>query len=321
MLPESGRSQDPVFSQYYMMPTLSNPSLVGQVNGPRFGLIYRNQWPAISNAYETFAFAYDQYFKKMHSGIGVTLLSDQAGDGLLKSSKLQVQYAYRIETRSGWRSQLAVEVGAGQQTIDQSALIFLDQLDPRFGATSPGGTLYPTEEPPLARNNRVYLDIGVGASLYNDKYFFTIGVDHLNRPSVSFREEENGKIKGLPLRLNAMVGTTISLKEPTSYNPNGSFISPTILIAKQGGTGQINAGVFYGVSYFTFGAFYRHAFTNPDAVGLSASVKIGNLRIGYAYDFTVSRLGISTGGSHEIGMTLAIEKKEGKYMDCYNMFR
>lgn len=320
-LPRTGESQDPVFSQYYMMPTMINPSLVGQINGPRFGLIYRNQWPAISNAYETFGFSYDQFLENIHSGIGVTLLSDQAGDGILNSIKIQGQYAYRIETRSGWNSQLAVEVGFGQQTIDRSSLVFLDQLDPRFGAISPGGTPYPTEEPPFATNSRPYLDIGAGLSIYNERYFISVGVDHLNRPSVSFREQENGSVKGVPVMVNAIIGAKFIVREGTTYNPQESYISPTILYAQQGGTAQINGGIFYGFSYFTTGVYYRHTFTNPDAVGVSASVQLGNLKIGYAYDFTVSSLGISTGGSHEIGMALLLEGKDYKYEDCFNMFR
>lgn len=321
MLSGIAYGQTPVFSQFHMMPTLLNPSMIGQVNGPRFGLIYRNQWPAIGNAYETYGFAYDQFLEEANSSIGVNMLSDHAGNGILKSQRLVGQYAYRITTPSGWRSQLGIEVGMGQEAVDYSGLVFLDQLDPRFGKTTPGGNSLPTQEPPFETYSKLYLDIGAGASLYNEKYFFTIGVGHLNRPSVSFREMQNGRMNGMPLFINAMAGAKYVLKKGTSYNPNEKYISPTILYAQQGGTGQLNAGVHYGTGIFGIGTFYRHAFTNPDAIGITASVKVGNIRFGYAYDLTVSRLGISTGGSHEIGMTLAIEKRKAKYDDCYNMFR
>lgn len=321
MLPQKGMSQDPVFSQFHMMPTILSPALVGQVDGPRFGIMYRNQWPAIGNAYETYAFAYDQYFKEIKSGIGATILADQSGNGILKNQKIQGQYAFRIETRSGWKSQLGIEVGLGHEAVDKSGLIFLDQLDPRFGPVSPGGTPYPTLETPFESFSRFYLDIGAGASLYNEKYFLTLGASHLNRPSVSFLGDQNGKINGMPILVTAMVGAKYVLRSPTRFNPNETYISPIIVYAQQGGTGQINGGLYLGTGQFVLGAYYRHANTNPDAAGLSAAVKVGNLKFGYAYDFTVSNLGISTGGSHEIGMTLAIEYKEGKYNDCFNMFR
>ena len=45
---------DPHFSQYYMHPLWLNPALTGAINGDyRVGVINRNQWSSITNAFST----------------------------------------------------------------------------------------------------------------------------------------------------------------------------------------------------------------------------------------------------------------------------
>ncbi len=50
----SAMGQDPGFSQFFASPLTLNPALTGKFNGVvRVAGNYRNQWPAINNAYIT----------------------------------------------------------------------------------------------------------------------------------------------------------------------------------------------------------------------------------------------------------------------------
>ena len=83
----NAKAQDPVFSQFYLSPLQLNPGLTGLTEDPRFSANYRNQFPGFNNAYRTYALSYDQYFPYANIGAGFWLLSDDAGDGLLKTIK------------------------------------------------------------------------------------------------------------------------------------------------------------------------------------------------------------------------------------------
>ena len=121
------------FSQFFAAPTQLNPALVGTTYTPRVSLNYRNQWPALPNAYITYAAAYDQYIERVNSGFGVSIISDNAGDGLLKTTKIQLAYAYNLQVSEAFFIRGGLEVDLVQKRLDWDRLIFLDQLDPFLG--------------------------------------------------------------------------------------------------------------------------------------------------------------------------------------------
>ena len=55
---------------------------------------YRNQWPAFPGAFITTAASFDKYFDNLKGGLGLSVLSDQVGNGVLVTN--QVIYLMRI---------------------------------------------------------------------------------------------------------------------------------------------------------------------------------------------------------------------------------
>ena len=79
------KAQDPVFSQFYASPMQTNPAFTGNTYNPFISLQYRNQWPALK-AYVTYAATYDQTIPDLNIGVGLLLLSDNAGNGIFKTN-------------------------------------------------------------------------------------------------------------------------------------------------------------------------------------------------------------------------------------------
>src|SRR5690606_32860129 len=91
------KAQDPEFSQYYAAPLYLNPAFSGTSVDHRFIANYRNQWPNIPHAFETYAFSYD-YNLDIHSGgLGLLLTTDKAGTASLQSTQFNFQYAYKVK--------------------------------------------------------------------------------------------------------------------------------------------------------------------------------------------------------------------------------
>jgi hypothetical protein len=56
-----------------------------------------------------------------------------------------------------------------------------------------------------------------------------------------------------------------------------------------------------------------------DALAFMIGYKFDNISVGYSYDFTISRLGIGSGGSHELSASIllkTIARKKWKALPC-----
>ncbi len=84
--------------------------------------------------------------------------------------------------------------------------------------------------------------------------------------------------------------------EPTFY------IAPNILYQQQGDFHQLNAGVYIIRLPIVLGTWFRHNFENADAVIVLVGINYQNLKIGYSYDITLSKLKSNTGGAHEVSL-------------------
>ena len=315
-------AQDPVYTQFYNAPNQLNPAFTGNTYGAKFAVNYRNQWPLIPYAYNTYSISYDQYFKRFRSGIGVYALSDNAGNGIYTTNKLSIQYAYRIRVLDNTYLKIGIEGSGVQARLDWDKLIFSDQLDAQYGHTSPGGTPYPSKETPPDKTSVFYADISTGFLLYGPKFYTGFSLKHINTPEQNVINENNNIFSGLPIRYTVQVGTELSLRD---YNISSfkSFFSPSVLFVSQGDFRQLSVGGFLSLEEIYGGMWFRHTFGNPDALMFAVGLRKDRFKIGYSFDYTVSGIGIDSGGSHEIGMMFVLKapNRESKYNDCFEIFR
>ena len=87
-------AQDQQYTQFYAAPTLLNPAFAGASAQSRFSSLYRNQWSLIPGGFKSYRFAYDHYASSINSGFGIIVGSDKLGTGSLKTSSIQLQYAF-----------------------------------------------------------------------------------------------------------------------------------------------------------------------------------------------------------------------------------
>jgi type IX secretion system PorP/SprF family membrane protein len=314
------KGQDPLFTQFNSNPLLLNPALAGTTYAPKFSLNHRSQWPSIEQAYTTYAISYDQFFKKYSSGIGVLVLTDNAGKGILLTNKIGLAYSYRSEIFKEVYFKGGLELAVIHNHLDWDKLIFFDQIDPILGI-SPGGVPLPTSEVRPESLNNLSLDAGAGVLVYSNAFYAGFSIKHLNAPDLTFLEGFENVKKGLDMRMTFLVGGKI----PVSKN-NFFSISPSVLLAKQGEFIQFNGGSFFNFHTISLGLFARHTFNNIDAAIASLSWKKDIFKFGYSFDYTLSNLTISTGGSHEISIVINLEDtkwfpKPYRYSDCLGLFR
>ena len=321
--------QDPIFSQFYSAPLQLNPAFSGNTYAPRIALNYRNQWVGLGSPYVTYAASYEQMFEPLNSGLGVMITSDDAGDGIYKTSNVALAYSYRLTISKGFFAKFGTEIGATQTNLDWDKLYFADQLDPIEGLNGPGGIPLISSELRPDDLARTYLDIGAGFLFYNPHFYAGISAKHLNTPDEGFIRFNENLESGLPIRWSIHSGSQITIREgnrkqwPVFLSPNATYIW-------QGDLGQIDVGAYVGFGMFFAGAWYRHALTNSDAAIVSVGVQKDIFKIGYSLDLTVSDLAMEgTGGTHELSFIINFEngerfknnRKKSKYNDCFKLFR
>ncbi len=290
------RGQDAQFSQFYANPLYLNPALAGATECARTNLNYRNQWRNFNNAYVTYNLSYDQNLPGINSGFGVLVMSDRQGDGALTRTSASLFYSYKLQVSDPIVINFGVKGGYYQEKLEWDKLIFADQINPTTGEID-----NPTAETRPPKNNISVVDFSAGAVLgYYDEWFVGVAVDHLTQPSLSFYDNPDSK---LPMKITAHGGVTINLTQGMLGNddPDDFILQPNILYMQQDNFRQLNAGLYLKRKPLVVGAWFRHNFQNPDAFIALVGFTFNNIRFGYSYDVTVSKLS-GSGGSHELSL-------------------
>lgn len=292
------KGQAPQFSQFYAAPLYMAPSFAGSTDGSRLVMNYRNQWPEIPGSFVTYAFSFDHYFHNYRSGVGILMFRDQAGTGRLATTHGGLLYSYNFQINQKWTLRPGMQFMYAQRTVDFFRNTFGDQL--RLEGNLPTTQVAPSLD-------RVgYFDASTSVLAYSGNIWSGIAVDHLMQPNQSMTQEDSR----IPMKLALFGGYRFNFGGDYSQQVRES-ISFAFLYKNQGKFNQIDAGAYWSRNPVSVGLLYRgipifnnhvHGIFNNDALVIMGGIRTSNMRIGYSYDFTISRLVTSTGGAHEISV-------------------
>jgi type IX secretion system PorP/SprF family membrane protein len=322
------QSPDPQFSQYYSLPLYLNQGFAGLTPHQRLVVNHRVQWPNLPQAFSTYAFSYDIFSNELRSGFGIMAMTDKMGSGALKTTSVQGVYSYKVKLNDNWVFSPGVSFGYGAIGIDREKLAMYDELE--YGGGGPG-----SQDPRLAAlGNEDYFDLGSGFVMYNKMIWWGMSAHHLNRPNVSLSDVTDR----LSPKLYVHGGMKIPLAGP--YVARGArinYLSPSFVYRWQGEFSQMDMGVNYHVDPVMVGIWYRgipfvkNVFDNPtrDALVFMFGVQFSQFQFGYSYDFTISELETTTGGSHEISLIYEFVgrfskdkvKRKDKFIPCPTFHR
>ncbi|ABG58904.1 hypothetical protein CHU_1635 [Cytophaga hutchinsonii ATCC 33406] len=306
-------AQDIQFSQFYANVLYLNPAFAGSAHQTRVIGHQRLQWPRLDAKYITSSFSIDHFFTKTKSGLGLMVLRDVQGSNIISSTEISMQYSYELILTS----KLAFRAGAqgtyASRYVNYSYLKFPDQY------TVDGFTGQSTQEP-FGHNTVSYFDVSVGGILYSDKFWAGVSVYHMNTPNQSFY----GDASNLPVKTTFMGGYRFDLSpknDRSRVQDDEVTLTPTFNYKAQGKSDQLDLGLYGIYHHLMLGMWYRgipvkhynKGLQNNESIVCLIGWKIRGLRLGYSYDFTVSKLSLGrTGGSHEINITYIFSKPPKK---------
>jgi type IX secretion system PorP/SprF family membrane protein len=307
-------AQDPQFSQFYAAPLYINPAFAGGAMAPRLVANYRNQWSSLDANFVTAAVSLDHYVDKLNSGFGLLLVNDSQGFKF-KRTQINLQYSYAFKVSDETSIRLGVQGGRTFGRIDDYGLI--------FGYNQSGSTFTPVLTDPVIANlldNTSFTNFGGGVLMYNQRSWFGFSAHNVNRPEQSV---VTGQSSRLPVKYSAHGGLNIPIRTAT-FNGRAAgagkelIATPAFNFKKQGKFSQLDIGTYFTYEPLTLGAWYRGLpirmlgsnTANNDALIVLLGYRMDAFSIGYSYDATISKLGLSTGGAHELSISYQLDAFE-----------
>ncbi len=298
--------QDLAFSQFYANPVYLNPALAGNKICPRITLNYRNQYPALGRHYVSYSAGGDMFVNAISGGVAVLATTDMTGP--LASFSGSAVYSYRLKVSNKIIMNAAFQAGYFQYRMNWEKFIFEDMIVPGTGEIISGNEVQPE------RLHVGDVDFSTGFVVgYNERLYMGAAFHHITMPDLSFY---TGNTSRLDMRITVHAGALFDLQEGISGSENEKLsFSPNIVYMQQGQFHQLNGGMYVNFYPFVSGLWLRHNFENPDAVILSLGFQQPEFKIGYSFDFTLSKIGMASGGAHEVSFVwlLPCPKKEFKY--------
>jgi len=308
--------QRPQYSQYVFNNYLLNPALSGIENYTDVQAGYRSQWTGLQGAPVTSYLtinaplgsnfingdasempegaggqdpssrSYTQYYQaaEPHSGIGFTLVTDQAGP--ITQTNIDATYAYHIGLTSNLNLALGVSAGAERTNLNTSIITLETAFDPAIDDAN-GGQWSP--------------DLGVGVWAYSSLYYIGASVQQVLPQNLYYTAKNSiDQSKSVP-QYFFTAGYKFFLSDDVTLMPSFMIkeINPVPL------TYDINAKISFR-DIFWIGGAYRH----DDSFGALAGFNINSfINVGYSYDITTSALNTVSNGTHEIVISILLNNR------------
>jgi len=268
--------QDPQYTQYiYNMSTVNAAYVKDQPGLISAGLLYRQQWQGIDGAPQT-ANAFVNFPVKNNVELSANYVRDQIGDAIKVTNNFaNIDFAYITQVSRSFKLSYGLKVGFNN-----------------FSLNALGSDV--ASDPALS--NRISdntITLGLGLFLYSNNFYAGI-----SSPNILSKEIEFNGV-GVSERANQLFGIAGYIFDIS----NTSKLKPSVIIQQAiGAPLSFSAGLNYLYSNrFEIGGAYRY----QESISAIAGFQITqNLKIGYAYDYSISNFSQLSNGSHEVILIL-----------------
>ena len=266
--------QQAQFSMYRFNPLVYNAAYAGSKDGLSITALGRKQWVGLNGSPTTGTISIHSPFKNEHLSAGISASFDKIGS--TKNTGVFGDLAYRFKVNTKTRLSFGLKGGFDIFSINYSTLDVLDPDDIIF--TTP-------------IKNELLPNFGFGIYLDNRKYFIGITSPKLIQTVVESPILVNNGLK-TKRHLHVMGGYVFKIKSYFDLIP--------IVNVKTAPNSPISLDLNLNALFyekFWAGIGYRVGDALVASLMYDFTEKV---KVGYAYDFTLSKLSSYNNGSHEI---------------------
>ncbi len=286
--------QDAQYSQYMFNTMVINPAYAGYKGIFNASLLHRDQWSGFEGAPQTQSIVIDDAWgRDDRVGLGLAIVNDKVG--IQRHSSAHVNYAYRLPVSDNDdRLALGLSLGVSQFMLNGSDATTQDAEDPNF--SNRGNYFVPDARFGVYfSNNKLYAGIS-GTNLLAD----VVDYDRVGQNTIAKQAPHFFLTGGYLLDINEDTKFKPSFlvkedtKGPTSIDINSSFLLKEKL--------WLGASYRTGVNLWKKSNWNNSLFRQNSLVGVVEFYFREKFRVGYAYDYSLSKLVAYTNGTHEISV-------------------
>jgi type IX secretion system PorP/SprF family membrane protein len=267
---------EPMYSQYMYNMLGVNPAYAGNREATSFNFFQRRQWVGLAGAPQTTSVSIDGAFNDNKLGWGVQAYDDKLG----------------VERADGVNMMMATHI----QVSDKGTLsggLSVGLMNYRIDLLNVQGRYTPSDPAFYSNFNKWLPAVGLGIYYNTDKFYAGFSIPNVLKSRLTAFDVMNSGIQ----KVNS---THIFFTSGYVFDVNEDVkIKPSTMIKAVGGApieADFNTNVWLK-NVIGLGFSYR----TGDAMVAMAEAQINNnLRVGYAYDITISPLKYYNNGSHEL---------------------
>lgn len=292
-------------SKYIFNGLYINPAYSGYKQDLFVQSSYKSQWTGFSGAPTSYSLAADGLLNDSKVGLGLVFSGDNVG----AQSNLSAygSYAYHIQMDENENSQLSFGLGVGfvQNGIDGTKLNAVNSNDSTI---------------PMNFQSLLLPDAKAGIMYSNDNIYAGISMDNM---VAHYFKKDNSIFAIVPKpRYYLTGGGLMTLNDDLKLRPSFLFTQT------QDGLKCLDLNMFVlFADHLWVGGTYR---TNVGSTNINANVPFQNanavaamvqivasdsVRLGYAFDYSMSALGSNSYGSHEISIGLYFKSKKSNRLN------
>lgn len=272
--------QDPQYTQYMYNMNILNPAYAGSEGSLNIGILGRTQWTGIKGAPRTLTAAVNSPVGK-RVGLGFSAILDEVGPA--KEQNVYADFAYTIPVSNEGNLAFGLKGGVTFFNVDLTSVNLGDnQADDLFDENI----------------HKTMPNFGAGLFYYTNNYYLGLSAPnflktkHLNK-NYQAVEDVHAFLTG---------GYIFNLSDNLDLKP--SFLLKAATGAPLSIDLSLNALIRKSLE---LGVSWRH----DDSVSGMVNVKVSDMiRIGYAYDYTISELSNYSSGTHELIMLFHISNSK-----------
>ena len=283
--------QSPMFSQYMFNMMNINPAYAGNRAVNNVTALYRNQWSGFPGSPQSAYISWDKRKQDSNVGYGAQLYNDHLGAE--NTTGFQGFYSYRIPFK---QSTLTLGASAGAFA---------------YGFKLLGENVWEPGDPSLTDENIFVPTFGMGALYFTDKWYVGLSIPTLLKTEIQLENKVQAVNNFGPNRQLFVTGGYIfDIDRDISLKPSflvKTFAASTVQI-------DLNMNAWY-MNTYCLGASYRTGnYNNSGAfVGLFEYQINQQIRIGYAYDYTLSSINQFSQQTHEVLVRYEFDSNKSSY--------
>lgn len=267
--------QEIMISQYMFNGLFLNPAYAGSHKYVTTSLLHRSQWVNFDGAPRTQIFSIDGPVPNKKVGLGLIMSNDKIG--VTNQFNIDGNYSYHIPFKTG-KLAFGIRAGVMNYRANMNDLVYWDQNDNIYRQGS---------------INFWMPKFGAGTYYFSDRYYVGISTPNL----MAYQSKRNFNIdltKGTIMRRHYFftAGYVFDLTDKIKAKPS--------LLLKYHSKAPLQADINFSVMFYET-IWIGTSFRTGDAVlGIIEYQANNRFRIGYAFDYSISKLNAYNGGSHEI---------------------